>query len=201
MEKFWKMYQTLYEMLKDRGYDQVVSGTKITDKEDLYRDYVVNGEVIDKASLNFVCQHQLHQGLLTVNFLSDPSIGVKQITKVYEKMITGKIPHCIFIYPNILTPSAKRDLEKIQKVVMEYFSEDELQMNITKHQFMPKYEVLNEEDKKSFLVTLKVQDHQLPRISVTDPAAKYYGMRRGDIVRIIRKSETAGHAVMYRICN
>ena len=44
----------------------------------------------------------------------------------------------------------------------------------------------------------KVEPYQLPRIRTSDPAVKAIGARAGDIVRIIRKSDTAGKYLAYR---
>lgn len=111
-------------------------------------------------------------------------------------MMMQNVTNAIIIYSQMLTPSAtKVTKEMAPKYRIEPFKEEELLVNITNHLLVPKHEILSPEEKKMLLARYRLDENQLPRIFSTDPVARYYGMRRGNVVRIIRPSETAGKYV------
>lgn len=68
-----------------------------------------------------------------------------------------------------------------------------------RHELVPKHEVLSKEEKEKLLNNLKITPEQLPKILDTDPVVVEIGAKTGDILRITRKSETAGESIYYRL--
>ena len=64
---------------------------------------------------------------------------------------------------------------------------------------VPKHILLNEEEKQEVYnkYNMKNNDH-FQQILVTDPVAKYYAMRVGDLCKIIRSSPSSGVGISYR---
>ncbi|MGA3289408.1 MAG: DNA-directed RNA polymerase subunit H [Candidatus Bathyarchaeia archaeon] len=66
------------------------------------------------------------------------------------------------------------------------------------HALVPLHEILNEKEKNHLLAQYKVKPYQMPQIESGDPAVKAIGAKPGDILKITRKSATAGEHITYR---
>jgi DNA-directed RNA polymerase subunit H len=64
---------------------------------------------------------------------------------------------------------------------------------------VPKHEILTKLEKKELLERLGATEKELPRILLKDPALLNQDTKIGDVIRITRKSQTAGHSTYYRV--
>ncbi|GEM_PF-783813 len=71
--------------------------------------------------------------------------------------------------------------------------------NIMRHFLVPPHILLNEEEKAEIFNRYNVEEPtRLPLIKEKDPVARLIGAKRGDLIMIIRESETAGRSLYYR---
>lgn len=141
----------------------------------------------------FVTKREDPTDQIFVFFPEEVKVGVKTIKQLAERMRNEGVKRAIMVVQQNMTPFAKQCLNEMQpKYHIELFQEAELLVNITKHVLVPEHRILTSEDKKILLDRYKVKETQLPRIQYSDPVARYYGMSRGQVVRIVRPSETAG---------
>ena len=136
---------------------------------------------------------------IIVFFATKNKTGMKDVEAYIKQMQKAGIPQALLIIRDSITPSARQGLTVDADYTLELFTESELLVNITKHKLVPKHKLLTPAQKFELLDTYKLQDAQLPRMLITDPVARYYGLVRGQVVRIQRPSETAGTYITYRI--
>ncbi|RUS13526.1 RNA polymerase [Endogone sp. FLAS-F59071] len=198
--RLWKVFRTIHEMVRDRGY--LVSQSELEmDLAAFQNQYAVQGEV-DRDRLTFMVQKKNDPTeQLLIFFPKDKSVGVKPVKKYAERMVTQEVKSGIVVYQGTMTASANKVIQALPKnYALESFQESELLVNITQHVLVPEHVVLTPEEKRTLLQRYRLKETQLPRIQTTDPVARYYGLKRGQVVRIMRPSETSGRYVSYRLC-
>ena len=69
---------------------------------------------------------------------------------------------------------------------------------VPNHVYVPKHEIMNKKDAQKVLDEFNCKPTELPLIFVTDPAILGLGVKPGDMIKITRKSGTAGESTYYR---
>lgn len=75
----------------------------------------------------------------------------------------------------------------------------EKEFDILKHDLVPEHIIMNENEKKELFKKLNITEKNLPKILTNDPVVKSIGAKEGDVLKIIRKSATAGSSIYYRV--
>jgi DNA-directed RNA polymerase subunit H len=71
--------------------------------------------------------------------------------------------------------------------------------NVLQHVMVPDHEIMSEEEVSNLLSTYQITHEQLPKIYHDDPSVKTIDAKIGNVVRIVRVSQTAGRAESYRL--
>jgi DNA-directed RNA polymerase subunit H len=126
---------------------------------------------------------------------TDGTVGVAYIMQLKKTMDDAEIENGIITTVGKFTHTAKT---RSKKFGIELIPKNFPSFNVFDHDFVSKHEILSPEERKKLLENYKVQPYQLPRINASDPAIIAVGANPGDVVRVIRKSPTAGRYIAYR---
>jgi DNA-directed RNA polymerase subunit H len=66
------------------------------------------------------------------------------------------------------------------------------------HILIPKHTKLSDKEKESLFQTYNITIRELPKIQQADPAIAHLDAKENDVIKIERKSTTAGNSVFYR---
>ena len=72
------------------------------------------------------------------------------------------------------------------------------QVLVPDHIYVPKHEIISKQEAEQVLEKYNCNPTELPLIFVTDPAIMGLGVKPGDMIKITRKSPTAGQSNYYR---
>lgn len=186
----YRVRKTCIEMLSDRNYN-----TDNLEIDISYNDFL-NIENVDLM----VKHNQREDDVIYVKIYDDrTSVGIPEINKMIEDI---QKDHGIDINIIIVVRNPKViNLSRLKNQRAEIFKMSELIINITKHKYVPKHEPLSNEEQKLYITENKNIDiDKLPKIMIaSDPVAKYFNLKEGQVCRIYRDNQNTGKAIVYRI--
>jgi DNA-directed RNA polymerase subunit H len=127
--------------------------------------------------------------------LGEATVGIAAMNTLYKLMKEKELERAIVITEGRYTHAVKLGAKKKN---VELLPKSFPVFNIFQHGLVPFHEILNEKEKTQLLEQYKVQPYQMPQIKSGDPAVKVIGAKPGDILKITRKSPTAGEHITYR---
>lgn len=196
--KMWRIRHTVLQLCHDRGY--LITQDELEETCEQFKSQY-NGRVPERSELTVLCAH--HNDVddkMFVFFPEEPKIGIKTVQNYVVKMEEEKVSRAIIIVRVGLTPSAKQAMKNVgPEYVIEDFLESEMLINITEHELVPQHILLTTEEKEELFSRYRLEENQLMKMLTTDPVARYYGYKRGQVIKIIRNSETAGRYVTHRL--
>jgi DNA-directed RNA polymerase I, II, and III subunit RPABC1 len=192
-------FRTSLEMMEDRGYF-VPSDLKNITTESFKENY----ENFNTGNgLVYLFNHCENDSKTIVYFVKNTSsISTQDISNFTKKLQDNLVKNGIIVSNKNLAANSEKIMKEINlesEYRVEYFNIDELLVNIAKHELVPKHIIVSEEEKRMVLKKYRVKPSQLPKILVTDPMARYLGVKKGMLIKIIRNSQTSGLHVVYRI--
>ena len=142
---------------------------------------------------------------LTNNKVRNQNI-INTIDDIYEQEVIGKEDVLIIVtkdkvtYQGMLEEYINRIFYK-DGIFVQIMWLSTLLFNISKHELVPKYSIMTEKDKNNLVEKLYIESiKKLPYVLVTDPVARFYGVRIGQVCEIEYNNETNGKNKFYRLC-
>ncbi|KAG0434801.1 DNA-directed RNA polymerases I, II, and III subunit RPABC1 [Dictyocoela muelleri] len=212
VKKLWLMRQTIIEMLIDRGYnvkDYYLGETEFYNKYSNLGDYSSLKMVVEKKKAVQNDNSDINNNnddknikndndALVVQISDEPKISLKSIKLIIDDLERQNIKKLILISEEGASYSAQKVIDECN-LEIDFFKIKELMFNVTKHILVPKHRIMSENEKIEYLNKRKISENELPKILKSDPVAKYFGARKGDVFEIERNSSTAGISYYYRI--
>jgi len=180
-EKTQVILLNVSKMLKDRNM--------IKDYKHFYnniKNVGENLEIIINYENNNIAIKIIYNNITTIKDSNDIETFLDKYNKYHKFLIISSI-----------SKKAYKQFDDYKNT--EVFQEIELMINILEHDLQPKFRLLNKQEYDEYFKTFDNKKREMPRIIDSDPIARYFGAKIGDIFEITRPSVTTGEAISYRI--
>jgi DNA-directed RNA polymerase I, II, and III subunit RPABC1 len=157
-------------------------------------------EVIHRQSDN-IFQIYINDHMKVIYYLNS-KFKFADLKKFIQTKDNENITNIVLIFKDKINSFNPKNIEEFNNINLQIFLIKELLFNISKHNLVPKHEVIKDQTEISELVkhyNLKSK-LQFPIILKTDPMARYLNVQSSEIVKVTRVSPSAGESILYRCC-
>lgn len=168
---------------------------KIPTYEEWLSQYNKDGSLSEKEvreQLTFTYTKPNSTDTILITWSLSSSLGTQDTQNIKMLMDEHAVKRCIVVIQGKITPfaaAAMRNL-RILSYYIETFTEDELQFNVTKHEYVPRHIICSAAKKEEILNKYAITKAQLPQIKSTDPQVRYLGASKNQLIKILRPSLT-----------
>lgn len=137
---------------------------------------------------------KIDNDIIKIKFITYKLNSIKKISDI-ENFMNDNLYK--FIIVSNIQNKALKQLQEYKNT--EVFYDYELKINLIDNCLVPKHILLSDKEASDVIESYNLKPNNLKRLLITDPVAKYYNMKRGNIVRIERPSINSGYSIDYRI--
>ncbi len=182
-----KAREIIVQLLQDRGYE-------------IKKKYLKISTVLPKASDLYLEGDSESLGRIGVFWSMEDKYRMEEARSLILALEEKQLKRAILLTPEgDFTASTKDvlfDLIKNKKILLQMFTFDELQYNPIQHTLVPKYKILNEEEKGILKESYMLNDlQQLPVLAYSDIFSRYLGLHPNTVVQFSRRDGS----ITYRI--
>lgn len=170
---------------------RVIEGAKSILKT---RGFKVTNETTSEGFFDIIGKSK-EKGSIVVRIPDKPVVGVQYVRDFLEHIEQKKYNNAILLALTKYTHYAKKEAKQAN---IETFSVKFPFFDLFEHYLVPKHEIASEDEVVVLEKKYSIKKHQLPKISLDDPAVQLLGAKVGDVLKIDRDSPTAGDFTVFR---
>ncbi|KAG7986322.1 hypothetical protein I3843_03G074100 [Carya illinoinensis] len=168
-------------MLRDRGYAMPNSEIELS----LQGFRAIQGQNPDLERLRISMTFRSDPLKRILVIFCGPGVVKVNVIRSIASQIVNKdtLSGFLLIVQNHVTSQAMKAVD-LFPFKAEIFQITDLLVNITKHVLKPKHRILTDQEKRRLLKKYNIEEKQLPRILRKDAIARYYGLEKGQVVKV-----------------
>lgn len=211
LRRFYKIYTTVHEMNADRGF---IPETPFLSKKEFTSRYIgLLAELEDTTTeldlFGFVDQLSLifskgTKRLFVYFYPLESKLCQSDMNYIHSIMKENNTQYLMVVASTKSTPKVSSAMGILGNHA-QFFNEDELVYNVTKHQLVPRHELLTGKERDEVVNNYLLNDtgevclSRAPGLYTSDPVVKYYNWDVDSLIKIYRPRKDGYYDVTYRV--